>query len=89
MSLLFLLLFLVTRRLLSFQCFPWDTWPIKVSRQTERILLLILFTENLFVFVQVYARATHHANENKTPPGGGGGGGRLPYEKGEDARPLA
>ena len=82
-SLLFLLLFLVTRRLLSFQCFPGDTWPIKVSRQTERILLLILFTENLFVFVQVYARATHHANENKTPPGGGA----TPIWKGRGCSP--
>ena len=43
-----------------------------VSRQTERLLLLIVFTENMFVFVQVYAKATHHANENKTAPGGGG-----------------
>ena len=27
--------------------------------------------------------------KKKRPGGGGGGGGRLPYEKGEDARPLA
>ena len=83
-SLLFLLLLLVTRRFLSFPCFAWDTWPIKVSRQTERLLLLIVFTENMFVFVQVYARATHHANENKTPSGE-----ELPYDRGGDARRLA
>ena len=60
----------LTGGLLSFPYFPWDTSPIKVSRQTERLLLLIVFTENFFVFVQVYAQATHHADENKTPPGG-------------------
>ena len=75
----------LTCRFLSFPCFPWDTWPIEVSRQTERLLFLIVFTENLFVFVQVYARATHNANENKTPWGRGG----LPYERAGDARRLA
>ena len=74
----------LTCRFLSFPYFPWDTSPIKVSRQTERLLLLIVFTENMFVFVQVYERATHHANENKTPPGE-----ELPYERGGDARRLA
>ena len=78
----------VTCRSLSFSCFPWDTWPIKVSRRTERLLLLIVFTENLLSSSKYVQRQLTMQMKKKLRRRGGEGGGELPYERGEDARRL-